>query len=252
MGATRLLTAASILLVYSAIAGKKLLLKKEEISILAATGLLQWFGGNGLVIWAEQRLDSGLAALLLASTPIWAAVFQSSLAKRRPSYLLILSLTTGFAGIWLLLMPVMRTGVSADLLSILALLVASVSWTAGSLLQRRTAHVSPILNSGYQQLFGAVVFLFAMYATNEPPANPTTEAWLAWAYLLTFGSLIAFTAFIQALRKLPTNVVMTYGYVNPVIAIILGHLLLHEAITTWTIVGTVLVLLGVAGVYRDQ
>jgi drug/metabolite transporter (DMT)-like permease len=84
------------------------------------------------------------------------------------------------------------------------------------------------------------------------PRLAVPEAWLAWGYLVVFGSIFAFTAYVQALRLLPINIAMTYAYVNPVIAVILGWVILREPITGWTIGGTALVLLGVAGVFRSR
>ncbi|MFH1634456.1 MAG: EamA family transporter, partial [Chloroflexota bacterium] len=86
----------------------------------------------------------------------------------------------------------------------------------------------------------------------EPLPAPTTEAWLAWGYLVIFGSLLAFTSFVRALQLLPTKIVMTYGYINPVIAVFLGWLFLREPVTPWTLGGAALVLLGVAGIFRER
>jgi drug/metabolite transporter (DMT)-like permease len=88
--------------------------------------------------------------------------------------------------------------------------------------------------------------------TREPFPAPTTQAWLAWAYLVVFGSILAFTAYVTVLKQLPINIVSTYAYVNPVIAVFLGWLILQEEITPWTIGGSVLILLGVTGVFREK
>jgi drug/metabolite transporter (DMT)-like permease len=87
---------------------------------------------------------------------------------------------------------------------------------------------------------------------HEPLPTPTAAAWTAWGYLVIIGSVFAFTSFVRALRLLPTSLVMTYAYVNPVIAVILGWAILHESITGWTIAGSALVLIGVAGVFRAR
>ena len=112
--------------------------------------------------------------------------------------------------------------------------------------------VSPQVSSAYQLLFGGIAFLVLTLARREPVPHPTPEAWLAWLYLVVFGSLLAFTAFISMLRLLPPNVAMTYSYVNPVVAVFLGWLVLAEPLTAWTLVGVGLVLVGVAGVYRSR
>ena len=93
--------------------------------------------------------------------------------------------------------------------------------------------------------------MFALLS-HEPLPSPTNEAWIAWGYLVIFGSVIAFTSYVKALRMLPTRIVMTYAYVNPVIAIALGWIILDEPITGYTISGTLLVLLGVMGIFREK
>ena len=123
----------------------------------------------------------------------------------------------------------------------------------GSTLQsRKPPGLSPQVSSGYQHLFGGLGFVILVLILKEPAPVPITEAWLALGYLIVFGSIIAFTAFVQALRLLPMSVVFTYGYVNPVIAVVAGSLILKEPITLTTIAGAALVFLGVAGVFRDK
>ena len=218
---------------------------------MIASGFLLWIGGNGLVVLAEQRIDSGIAALIVASTPIWVALFESILDKRVPSLLLIGSLVVGFGGILVLSLPLIISGVRADILSILAVLLASFSWSSGLVLQsRQPVSLSRGVSSAYQQLFGGVFFALIALLVREPLPTPTTEAWLAWGYLVLFGSILAFTAFVSALPMLPTSLVTTYAYVNPVIAVLLGWLILREPVTSWTIFGGLFVLVGVTGIFR--
>jgi len=112
--------------------------------------------------------------------------------------------------------------------------------------------LSSVVNSGYQQIVGAAGFGATVLLLGEAWTKPSAEAWLAWGYLVIFGSLFAFTAFIRALKLLPTKIVVTYAYVNPVIAVFLGWLVLGETVTLWTLGGASLVLLGVAGVFRER
>lgn len=253
MGAMRTAAGGGLLLLGAACAHSRPRLTKEELFVLAASGIFLWTGGNGLVIWAEQRTASGYAALFVGLTPIWVAVIEAFLDRRLPSWLLAGSLLTGFAGLGVLSLPLLAAGTKADFFSILALLLASVSWAAGSVLQnRKPPQVSPLVSSGYQHLFGGLGFAAAALLLREPLPHPTSEAWYAWGYLVVFGSIVAFTSYIQALRLLPTSIAMTYSYVNPVIAVFLGWLILHEPVTAWTMAGTALVLLGVAGVFRDR
>jgi drug/metabolite transporter (DMT)-like permease len=149
-----------------------------------------------------------------------------------------------------LVSPVLRTGVRADLLSVIALLVAPLSWAAGSVLQgRRAVTVSPVVSSGYQQLAGGLWLVLGAWLFREPVPHPTAQAWGAWGYLVVVGGL-GFFAYVQALRRLPISLATTYAYVNPVIAVFLGWLILGEPITIWTLAGAALVLAGVAGVLR--
>ncbi len=253
MGATRLLFAGSLLLLGAALTLQKLKLSKYELTVLALSGTLLWVCGNGLVNWAEQRTDSGYAALLVATTPIWVAVFEALLNRKMPSNLLVVALLTGFAGIGLLTAPVLKNATQADLLSVLALIIAPVSWGVGMLYQRRRpVALNPFVSSGYQQIFGGLGFAIMSILLREPMPTPSVEAWWAWGYLVVFGSIFAFTSFLMAIKLLPTSIVTTYAYVNPVIAVFLGWLILYESIGVWTITGMLLVLLGVAGVFRNQ
>ncbi|MFZ5898187.1 MAG: EamA family transporter [Bacillota bacterium] len=253
LGASRVLLAGGLLILWAVLTRNRWRPTPKELAVLAATGLLLWTGGNGMVNWAEQRADSGYAALLVGSLPIWVALIEAILDRRLPSLLFVFSLLVGFAGVGLLTLPVLSTGTRSDILSVLALILAPICWGLGSIIQqRRPVELTVPVCSGYQHLFGGFGFLVLTIATGEPLPNPTPEAWLAWGYLLVFGSLIAFTSFIMAIRLLPMNIVMTYPYVNPVIAVILGWLILGEEITATTISGMLLVLLGVAGVFRDR
>ena len=249
-GGLRVLVAGAILVLFGLVRGRKAIPERKDLGVLIALGLLLWIGGNGMVILAEQRIDSGLAALVVASTPIWVASIEAALDRKMPTALLIGSLVVGFGGIVTLSYPLLTSGVRADALSVLAVLLASVSWSSGLVLQaRKPVSLSRGVSSGYQQLFGGVFFALIALTVREPLPTPTTEAWLAWGYLVLFGSILAFTSFVSALQQLPTSLVTTYAYVNPVIAVLLGWLILREPITSWTVAGGFFVLLGVLGIY---
>ncbi len=252
LGLTRSALAAAVLFAWSRLRGERLRLSRPELLTLAASGLLLWVGGNGLVTFAETRAASGLAALMVAASPIWAAIIEAVLDRKWPSLQLAVSLLIGFSGIAVLTAPEIMTGVQADTIAILALIGAAITWASGSVLQaRRPVSVSPRTSSAYQMAFGSVGFAALVLLFREPLPTPTPEAWIAWVYLALLGSIFAFTAYVTALRLLPTRVVMTYAYVNPVLALMLGSFL-NEQITAWTIAGSLFVLLGVAGVFRER
>jgi drug/metabolite transporter (DMT)-like permease len=251
MGAMRVLAASIILMVIGFLTRQRLKLTRVEFLNLFVSGILLWTGGNGLVMLGERKADSAVAALIIACTPIWVAILDAILDRKVPSGLLIGSLVVGTSGIVVLTMPLILTGLKAELLSILSIVLASLSWASGSVLQsRRQVKLAPVVSSGYQSLFGGLGFVIVAMLLREPLPHPIPQAWLAWAYLVIFGSAIAFTSFVQVLRLLPTKIVVTYSYVNPIIAVLLGWIILGEQITVWTIGGAALVLLGVAGVFR--
>jgi drug/metabolite transporter (DMT)-like permease len=250
MAGTRALTAGLIVLVWCALRGERLRLRRAELAVLGMSGLMLWVGGNGLVTWAEQRAESGFAALLVGSMPIWVALIEALLDRRAPSRTLIVALLIGLAGVALLTSPSLR---GAEAPSTLALIAAPVIWAGGSVIQqRRKVDVPPLVSSGFQMVIAAGGFAVLVMLLGEPAPAPVPEAWLAWAYLVVFGSVIAFTSFVHALQLLPSSVVMTYAYVNPVFAAVLGWLLLDEAITWRVVAGGALVLAGVAGVFRER
>jgi drug/metabolite transporter (DMT)-like permease len=253
MAAGRTIIGGLILLIWAKTKGEQLKLARKDALLLVATGAMLWIGGNGLVNWAEQRIPSALTALFLASTPLWVAALESVIERRVPSRLLIGSLLIGFCGTGLLSYPVLSSGVRTDILSIVALFFASLSWGSGSLLQRHHGlHLSARVTAGYQQIFAMPGFLLLSFLTGEPRPLPQATAWLAFAYLVVFGSVIAIASFTRALQILPTKVLFTYSYVNPIIALLLGWIILSEPMTHWTLFGAVLIIAGVAGVFKDS
>lgn len=253
MAALRALMGGLILLALGALLRQRARLTRRDFWVLASSGLLLWNGGNGLVTWAEQRAPSAYAALVVGTTPIYSAIVEAAMDRRRPSWRLVAALVVGFAGLYVLTAPVIGAGFHADGFATAALLAAPLSWSIGSAIQQRhPVAVTAVVSSGYQQLLGSVGFLALLLATGEPRPHPSPEAWWAWGYLVIFGSTVGFTAFVTALRTLPVPIVMTYGYVNPVIAVFLGWLFLDEAVTRTTLLGTALILAGVAGVFRAK
>ena len=250
MSGSRLLVAGILMLLIARLAGRRVRLTRHELAVVAGSGLMLWVGGNGMTVWAEQHADSGYAALLLSAVPIWTVLVESLLDRRLPTPLLVISLLVGLAGVGVLSAQGL-SGTGAEPASVVALLAATISWTGGSLLQqRRKVPVPPLTSSAYQLLAGGLGLIVLSVLSREPTPHPIPEALLAWGYLVVIGSLLAFTSFVQVLQLLPTALVMTYAYVNPVIALLLGAVLLGEPITGSTIVGMVLVIVGVFGVFR--
>ena len=254
MSATRVFAGSLILVALARFIQKQSLrLTKEEWVVLSVSGLALWWGGNGLVAIAEMTVPSGYAALIIACTPIWVAVIESVLDKKRPSVFLVISLLIGVAGIAVLNWPAIISGNLNDLRGLFLLIIAGLSWGAGSIYQKRkNIHTTPEISSAVQQFTGGIALLITSFIISEPTINPVPSAWWAWGYLIVFGSVIAFTSFVKALKLLPPNVVFTYAFVNPVVAVILGFFILGEPITPWTFAGATLVIIGVVGVFKEQ
>ena len=253
MAFMRVLVASAILMVWAGIKKDRIRLNRNEFILLFGSGILLWVGGNGLVTWAEMRASSGLAALLVAAMPIWAELITTVVDRRLPSAKMIGSILLGFSGVAVLSWPVLRDGNTADIMGVVALLLAPLFWAIGSIwFQRRKPDLKVRTVSGWQHLLGGCGFLVVILVRGEPLPTPTSEAWMAWAFLVIFGSVIAFTSYMTTLQLLPFQVVMTYAYINPVIAVFLGWLILGEPVTGWTLVGTVLVVAGVAGIFNNR
>lgn len=250
-GALRMAVAASILLLMARLQGVRTKPTRAEIVPLVVAGNLLWCGGNGLVLWAEQYIPSGFSCLMVSASPIWATLIELCLYRKRPSAALVASLLVGFAGVAVLSMTSLGSRGSADFFAIVALVLSPLCWVLGSVFQaRRPVNLAPQVMSGYHHLAAFFGFLIASLALGESAPHPSLSAWTAWGYLVIFGSVGAFTSYVFALRLLPINIVMTYAYVNPVLALLLGRLLLDEPITVRTLLGAGLVVVSVFAVFH--
>jgi drug/metabolite transporter (DMT)-like permease len=211
---------------------------------MAVVGTLLLAFGNGGVSYAERTLPSGLAALLVASVPFWMALADQVINGRRLRPAGWAALIIGLAGIAIVAQPHGHGAV----LPVLVVLGASVSWGVGSVLTGRLpAPASPLLGSAMEMLAGGCVLVgLAVTAGEAWPAHASAESLLALAYLIGPGSLLALTCYVIALRRLPTPVVSTYAYVNPVVAVALGALLLGERLTLSALIGGAVVVASVA------
>lgn len=253
MAGSRILCAGAILLLIAALMRRRLKPTRADLLVFGSSGLLLWLGGNGLVSWAEQHAESGYTALLVGSAPLWTTALEAMLDRRRPTARLTGALLIGLAGVGVLNYPVLRHGSSGEVFAAFALLLAVVSWGSGSVLQkRRPVSVAGEVNAAYQLLCGSVALLAMAALTHEPLHAPASASIAAWVYLVIFGSVLGFSSFVKALQLLPVSMVMTYAYVNPVIAVLLGWMVLGESITIWTLGGTALVILGVMGVLNEH
>ncbi len=212
----------------------------------AIVGGLLLLGGNGFVVLSEQRIDSGIAAVIVAAVPIWMNLFDALLRRRRPSALAIGGVVAGFLGVLVLLAPV--GGVSAaDPVGVGMVVFASLSWAIGSLYSRHAPMPrSGLLATGMEMLAGGALLAIAATVTGEVGSIDlgaySGSSLFAIGYLVVFGSLVAFSAYTWLLKSAPVSTVATYAYVNPVVAVALGALLLDETLTPRTLVAALLII----------
>ncbi|MEU9254039.1 EamA family transporter [Streptomyces sp. NPDC048270] len=217
---------------------------RAQLGSAVLVGLLLILGGNGLVVLAETSVPSGLAALLVAAVPMWVVLLRAGTGDRPPLRTLA-GVLVGLAGLAVLTSPGLSGAV--QLSGVLLVLVASVLWSLGSFSgSKLNLPENPFAGSAYQMLAGGVGGVVVGLLRGEHRgldlAAYSTASWLALGYLTVFGSVVAFTAYAWLLRNAPLSLVSTYAYVNPVVAVALGALILSEALT-WPIVlgGTIVV-----------
>ncbi|HEV7785112.1 MAG TPA: drug/metabolite exporter YedA [Thermoanaerobaculia bacterium] len=248
MAGTRYLTAGILIYGWSRLRGapRPTLIQWRSALILGAFLLLV---GNGAVVWAEQHVDSGLAALLISTEPLWIVILVwLRTGRKRPDWRVVAGLVMGFVGLMLLVRP--GSG-SVNALGAGALVLASLSWAWGSIYgQRAPLPSSPLATTGMQMLSGGALLFLTSASTGEfshfAPAAVTAKSLLALGYLIVFGAIVAFTAYVWLLRVAPPVLVSTYAYVNPVVAVLLGWFFAGEPLTGKTALAAAVILTGVA------
>src|SRR4029077_2868874 len=219
----------------------------------AAIGAVLFLGGHGSLAWAEQRVPSGIAALLVATLPMWIVVLARTWGtERRWSGRALAGLVLGFLGVAVLFGPdAWRHNGELNLLGAAAVLAGTFAWAAGTIYMRNVKMPeSPVLSSAMQMLAGGAALLLAAGMTGEAGefhfAAVAARSWIALAYLTVFGSIIAFTAYSWLHTVASPSRVATYAYVNPVVAVVLGWALASEPMGWLTVLAMVIILAGVA------
>jgi drug/metabolite transporter (DMT)-like permease len=218
---------------------------------LSVVGLMLLGVGTGLVVWAEQWVPSGPAALLVATSPFWVAGLERARHDgERTGRRALLGMLTGFVGLVLLVAPGLF-GASLNghyVLGMLALQVACASWSAGSVYAKHhQTQVTPMMSAAVQMLVaGVALTLIGTVASEWSAVRFSARSLTAFAYLVVFGSIVAYGSYTYAIQKLPLSIVSTYSYINPLIAVLLGWLVLSEPLGWRVIAATSIILGGVA------
>lgn len=252
----RFVCAGSLMLAYGRLRGLPLP-DGRGIRDLSITGIFLLIGGNLLVVWAEKAIPSGLAALLIAIVPL----FMSSIDSFMPRGQTLppigwFGIVVGIAGTVILVSPSLGLvqGEHLDPLGVAGLLLACLFWSIGSVYSRHH-HVegNVFVNSGVQNFVPGVLLVLLGLALGEGKEfQLTTTGGLALLYLIVFGSIVGYTSYVYLLRHQPPAKASTYAYVNPVVAIFLGWLILDEPVTLRTVVAALVILAGVAIVQTSK
>ena len=244
--------AAGVILVSLAHFRRECIPSPRQLASATLLGLLIFVGDYGLLFWAEQRVPSGVAAVMLATIPAFMAIAEIAILRTQSLTLRLASaLLIGIGGVAVLVSRALNVGgAPIDTSGALALICAAVGWSIASALTRKLPlPESKVMSSGAQMLAGGVLLAVASAGLGEfrrfDPLAVSRAAWLSLAYLVLFGSVIGFTSYLWLLHHESPTKVGTYAYVNPVVAVLVGYFFGGEALGTRTILGTLLVLVSV-------
>ncbi|MEN8375965.1 MAG: EamA family transporter [Gemmatimonadota bacterium] len=225
----------------------------------AVMGALMLLGGNGGVVWATEKVPSGIVALLVATVPLWMVLLDWAYGTGpRPSARVVLGLALGFAGAVLLVGPdAVGAADLVDPVRGLVALGASVSWAAGSIYARRAPQPkSPLVATAGQMMLGGLFLLLLGLGTGEAaevnPAGFSTLSVASLGYLIVFGAIVGYSAYVWLLRVSTAARVSTYAYVNPVVAVFLGWLLASEPVTPRVLLAAAIIVAGVAVITSER
>ncbi len=227
--------------------------------IAAVIGTFLLLGGNGLVVWAEQFVPSGITALIIGIQPLFFVLTEWAWpGGLRPTLITAAALLLGFAGVAWLAAPWQSASSNAlHLGGVSAILLACVSWAIGSIYSRHAKHgTDPLLASALQMLTGGGVLTLAAWLHGDfgqlDFTTITPRSWWAFGYLVLFGSLIGFSTFVWLMKHSTPARVSTYAYVNPLVAVFLGWLILHEPITLRTLVASAIIVTAVIVITTEK
>ncbi|WP_207426696.1 DMT family transporter [Pedobacter sp. SYSU D00535] len=242
--------AGILLFAFVIISGKRASLNWSTVRLQIVPGICMITFGNGIVAWAVQYIPSGIAALICSMIPLYVILINLMInRKERPNWQIILGTILGLAGIVLIFRDHLLELKNREYLAGIIITIAScISWAAGTIYTQKNKSASdPILNASIQLFIGGAALLLISTVFEKDTVIPmlSGKALFAWIYLVLFGSVAAFAAYLYALSKLPVALVTAYAYINPLVAVILGFLLLNEQINRYTVLAALVIVCGV-------
>jgi drug/metabolite transporter (DMT)-like permease len=227
-------------------------LSNVDWKMAALTGVLLTGIGNGLVVWSQQGIPSGIAALIVAAVPVMVLLLDwASFSKRAPTRQALIGTTIAVAGVVAIVTHTRSLSGAANPMYVMALLLATVGWSLGTLVQKRVVQPGTVLGfTCAQMLFGGMFQLAMSFVDGEwthfDPSAVTWSSMLAVAYLVVFGSIVGLNCYLYLLTRVAAPKVATYALVNPVVALLLGAVVLNERLTALAVSAAALVLVGVS------
>ena len=254
MASTRFLVAGGMLLTWAAFNRENFRSAFSQLHKAFIIGGLLLLCGNGGVTWAEKYIASGLAAVVVATEPLWVVLLNWAISRRRPSSMVLIGVLIGLGGVVLLVsdgVDRIDAGSIISLVGVGVVILSSIAWAAGSVYSNHSPiKASTSLASAMQMLAGgSLLMLLAILAGDLGRLNVARASWIsigAFLYLIVFGSLVAFTAYSYLLRKVSPARAATYAYVNPVVAVLLGWLFASEPLTWRMLIAAVVIIGSVA------
>jgi drug/metabolite transporter (DMT)-like permease len=251
-GAVRYLVSGPIMLAACAFMGRKVRISAQDFRRLLVIAILLLAIGNIGVLWGEEYVPSGLASLVVALVPIWVVLIEAWIFRsRRMNFQGLLGLAMGIVGLLVLLWPRIASGSRLGRLELIGsgiLACSSFFWALGSIYSHRYhLSVDVFVSAAWQMTLGGLVNgMIALVTGQFPKTHWTLHALTGIGYLVVFGSWIGYSAYIFLLEHVPTPKVATYAYVNPIVALVLGWLILREQVDVFMLIGTVIIIASVA------
>jgi drug/metabolite transporter (DMT)-like permease len=262
MAGSRFVIAGLLLYIWCRLRGEKTP-PISSVTKISLAGILMLFFGTGTLVWVEQYLPTGVAAIIISTVPLWFVLIDKRNWKMNfSSKSIILGLMIGFAGVVLLFSGKNAFSFAGDkmkMISFIVMLVGSLFWAAGSLYSKYTAtEGSTTIKAAIQMLAAGLLFLLVGFVLGEHHnfnfSNISVQSWVSLIYLITMGSLVGYMSYVWLLSVKPPALVGTYAYVNPVVAVFLGWLIVGEPITSQQLMALAIILGGVIMVsfYKDK
>lgn len=253
LGALRFIIAGAMMAVWCVFKGEKIF-EAKGIKYAAISGTLMLFCGNGIIIWVERSMPSGMVAILVSSAPLWFVLLDKpKWSENLRSKSIIAGLLIGLAGVILLFSEQVSEAMSIQgsesvtIGSMVMLVIAAITWSGGSLYSKYKSSENPIIvTSTWQMIAAGIAFLPGIIIRDEFNGfhwkDVSGDAWMAVIYLVVLGSIAGFSAYVWLLKERPAMQVSTYAYVNPVVAVLLGVFFAKEQISSIQIIGLIIIL----------